>query len=111
MPNRHREPLRDHMADGRLAAYDELLYRVGEWRDVRTREEIFERLSSAARELAPDEAVGLWIFEPSDQMLHHGMLEAPEAMRLMSLPVPLDFGPGGRAFQTQEPVALRLEAK
>jgi formate hydrogenlyase transcriptional activator len=100
------------MADGRrLAAYEDLLQRVGEWSDVRTRDELFERLSSAARELAPDEAVGVWMYEPSDQMLHRGMAEGPETVRLASIAVPLDFGPGGRTFQSQRSVAVRLEAK
>jgi formate hydrogenlyase transcriptional activator len=101
------------MADGRrLAAYDALLHRVGGWSNVQTRDDLFARLASAVRELAPDEAVGLWIYEPSDQMLRRGMFEGPETLaRLASMTVPLDFGPAGRAFQAQTAVALRLEAK
>src|SRR5215831_4435545 len=100
------------MADGRrVAAYEALLQRLAGLSDVGTREELFARLSIAVRELVPFDAVAMWLYEPSDQMLRRAMFEGLESPHSSSIAVPLDFGPGGRAFQSQLPVTLRLEAK
>jgi len=97
-------------ADERLAAYSVLLQRLdadGAWA---TAEDLFSALSSHSRQLFPQDAFSVWLHDPSDRMLRLAMMAAPDRFALPMAEVPLDFGPGGRVMQTQEPDVRTLDA-
>src|SRR5262245_16970927 len=95
----------------RLAAYEALLQRVEALTDAHPREDLVAQLASAVRDTVPFDLVAVWVYDAADQMLRQVMLEGASPPPSSTLQVPVDFGPAGRAFQSQSPVVLQLEAK
>ena len=87
----------------RLAAYSVLLRRLTDNDAWASHEDLFHALAMSFRELFPRDAVTVWLHDESDRMLRRTMLAGPTSFVLALTEVPLDFGPGGRVLQTQQP--------